>query len=172
MDCIVHGITKSWTQLSDFHFTSLPAILIKRKVTAISDFWPPSVNESSQNCNPMDAATPMVIAEELGKCKKQGEQGNRLSPDSWGAYARNGLSEPQGLHLPTHRMLSSLNWYLIFDVQTACFFCCKLAYSLTSPPGSLSSFLRATGMLPPGLRVLNIPSKWNSSLLAGCDYVF
>ena len=78
----IHGITKSWTQLSDFHFASLPAILIKRKVTAISDFWPPSVNESSQNCNPMDAATPMVIAEELGKCKKQGEQGNRLSPDS------------------------------------------------------------------------------------------
>ena len=23
MDCIVHGITKSWTQLSNFHFTSL-----------------------------------------------------------------------------------------------------------------------------------------------------
>ena len=23
MDCIVHGVSKSWTQLSDFHFTSL-----------------------------------------------------------------------------------------------------------------------------------------------------
>ena len=23
MDCIVHGVTKSWTQLSDFHFISL-----------------------------------------------------------------------------------------------------------------------------------------------------
>ena len=23
MDCIVHGVAKSWTQLSDFHFTSL-----------------------------------------------------------------------------------------------------------------------------------------------------
>ena len=23
MDCIVHGVTKSWTQLSDFHFFSL-----------------------------------------------------------------------------------------------------------------------------------------------------
>ena len=23
MDCIVLGVTKSWTQLSDFHFTSL-----------------------------------------------------------------------------------------------------------------------------------------------------
>ena len=24
MDCIVHGVTKSWTWLSDFHFTNLP----------------------------------------------------------------------------------------------------------------------------------------------------
>ena len=23
MDCIVHGVTKSWTRLSNFHFTSL-----------------------------------------------------------------------------------------------------------------------------------------------------
>ena len=23
MDCIVHGVTKSWTQLTDFHFLSL-----------------------------------------------------------------------------------------------------------------------------------------------------
>ena len=23
MDCIVHGVAKSWTQLGDFHFTSL-----------------------------------------------------------------------------------------------------------------------------------------------------
>ena len=23
MDCIVHGVAKSWTRLSDFHFTSL-----------------------------------------------------------------------------------------------------------------------------------------------------
>ena len=22
MDCIIHGVAKSWTQLSDFHFTS------------------------------------------------------------------------------------------------------------------------------------------------------
>ena len=25
MDCLVHGVTKSWTQLSNFHFTSLVA---------------------------------------------------------------------------------------------------------------------------------------------------
>ena len=25
-DCKVHGVTKSWTRLSDFHFTSLPYV--------------------------------------------------------------------------------------------------------------------------------------------------
>ena len=25
MDCIVHGVPKSWTQLNDFHFTLQPA---------------------------------------------------------------------------------------------------------------------------------------------------
>ena len=24
MDCIVHGVAKSWTRLSDFHFTACP----------------------------------------------------------------------------------------------------------------------------------------------------
>ena len=78
-----------------------------------------------------------VFAEELGECKRQGEQGNRISPGSWDAYERNGFSEPRGLHLPIHRMQNSLTWYLIFDVQTAYSLCCKLIYSLTSPPASL-----------------------------------
>ena len=26
MDCIVHGVTKSWTRLSDFHFHSHPYV--------------------------------------------------------------------------------------------------------------------------------------------------
>ena len=29
MDCIGHGVAKSWTQLSDFHFTSLLNIRIQ-----------------------------------------------------------------------------------------------------------------------------------------------
>ena len=52
-----------------------PAILIQN-VTAISDFWPPNVNESSPNC----CHSPIVIDEELGECKMQGQQGNRISP--------------------------------------------------------------------------------------------
>ena len=81
-----------------------------------------------------------VFAEELGECKRQGEQGNRISPGSWDAYERNEFSEPGGLHLPAQRMLNSLTCYLIFDVQTACSLCSKFVYSLTSPPASLEQF--------------------------------
>ena len=62
------------------------------------------------------------------------------APDSWGAYERNEFSEPRGLHLPIQRMLNSLTWYLIFNVQRACSLCCKLVYSLTPPPTSLEQF--------------------------------
>ena len=49
-------------------------------VTAISYFWPPNVNDRSQNCHPEGVATPIVIAEELEEYRKQGEQGNRIGP--------------------------------------------------------------------------------------------
>ena len=32
MDCIVHGVPKSQTQLRDFHFTSLPSFLQPRLI--------------------------------------------------------------------------------------------------------------------------------------------
>ena len=51
-----------------------------RHVTAISNFWPPNVNVSSLSCDPADAAICKLIAEELGECKRQGEQGNRVGP--------------------------------------------------------------------------------------------
>ena len=41
--------------------------------------------------------------------------------------------QPRDLHLPIHRRLNSLTWYLIFDVQTTCSLCCKLVCSLTLP---------------------------------------
>ena len=40
------------------------------------------MNEGSQNCNPGDATTPTVIAEELGECKKQDGHGNRIWPQA------------------------------------------------------------------------------------------
>ena len=63
-----------------------------------------------------------------------------LAADNWGAYERNEFSEPRGLHLSIQRMLNSLTWQLISDVQTAFSLCCKLVYSLTSPPASLEQF--------------------------------
>ena len=96
---------------------------------------------------------PTVIAEEPGEYTKQGKKKinkkrrrskvnkeTELAPDSWGAYERNEFSESRDLHLPIHRMLNSLTWYLIFDVQTDRSLCCKLVYSLTSPPASLEQF--------------------------------
>ena len=53
---------------------------------------------------------------------------------------RNGFSESKGWHFPIPRTLSSLTWYLIFDVQNDCSLCCKLVYSLTPPPASLKQF--------------------------------
>ena len=85
-----------------------PAYRYTRNVTAISDFWPPNVNEGSHKCNPEDAATLVVTAEELGEWKKQGVQGNRAGPVEPRCVRREEISEPRGLHLPTHRMLNSL----------------------------------------------------------------
>ena len=64
-----------------------------------------------------------------------------LAPNSWGTPERNEVRELRGWHFPVHRMLNSLTWYLIFDVQTACSLCCKLVYSLTSSLPPWSSFL-------------------------------
>ena len=44
MDCTVHGVTKNWTQLSDFHFhfhhwASLIAQLVKKSLPAMQETW-------------------------------------------------------------------------------------------------------------------------------------
>ena len=122
-----------------------PAISINKKCWVISDFWPPNVDEGPENrakclwssrcCHPQQWL--------LRSCKNARSKVNKrtgLVPDSWGAYERNEFSETRGLHLPIHRMPNSLPWYLISDVQTACFLCCKLVYSLTSSPASLEQF--------------------------------
>ena len=41
-----------------------------RNVAAISDFWPPNVNEGSPNCDPGMLPPPMGIAEELGEMQE------------------------------------------------------------------------------------------------------
>ena len=88
-----------------------------------------------------------------------------LAPDHWGALERNEFNEPRGLHLPLTRILNSLTWYVTFDIQTACSLCLKHIYILTSPPASLCSFLRATEILSPKLRVLNMSHQNNSTFM-------
>ena len=48
-----------------------PATLVNKKCQSLSDFWPPNVKEGSPACDPGDATTPPVIAEEQGECEKQ-----------------------------------------------------------------------------------------------------
>ena len=115
--------------------------------------------------------TELDTTEQLSNARRKVNKEKGLAPDSWGAFESNEFSEPRGLHLPRQRMLNSLTWHLTFEVQTTCSLCCKLAYSLTSPTATLSSFLKSTEILSPGLRVLNIPTRENKSLHAGCDFI-
>ena len=108
----------------------------------IIDFWPPNDNEHSRNCDPVDA-TPSSTHSNCwgaGECRKQGEEGNRLAPDSWGTYERNEFREPRDLHLPQQRKLNSFTWHLTILVQIVCSLCCKLVYSPTLSPASLEQF--------------------------------
>ena len=101
----VHGVAKSQTRLSDFTFTLHFHALEKEVATHSSvlawripgtgepvglpsmgshrvghDWSDLAAAVAVANCDPEDAATPTVIAEELGECKKQGEVGNRIGP--------------------------------------------------------------------------------------------
>ena len=71
-----------------------------------------------------------------GNARSNVNRKTRLAPDGWGAYESSEISEPRGLRLPMHRMLNSLTWYLIFDVQTDPLF----VANLVSPPASLQQF--------------------------------
>ena len=116
-----------------------PALLINRTCHSHQRFLASKCDEGSPSWDPADAASHMVTAEELGECKKQSEQGNRVSPRQLRCI-RNQCSEPRGLHLPIQRMPNSLTWCLIFDAQTACSLCCKLVCSLTPPLAFLEQF--------------------------------
>ena len=108
--------------------------------------WMRAPKTNCDLCDPVDVVgpPPRVPAPQLlrswqnARSKVNNETG--LAPESWCAYERNELSEYRGLLLLIHRKPSSLPWSLIFDVQTACFLCCKLVGSLTSPPASWEQF--------------------------------
>ena len=133
-----------------------PAISMNNECDSYQWFLGSKYYEGSQNCNSTDAATPngdcwgtggtqeAAICHSLRWTRKKG-----LSPDSWGACERSEFSEPRCLPLPIYRMLNSLTWYLIFNIQIAGSLCCKLVCSpnphLASPPWN--SFFRGTEML-------------------------
>ena len=92
-----------------------------RNVTAISNFWSPNVNESSQNWEPVESHSLMVIAEYLGVMQEvatcnslRWTRGPDLAPDSWEENGNHssvlgwripGTGEPGGLpSIGSHRV--------------------------------------------------------------------
>ena len=122
----VHGIIKSWIWPSDWTELRMcemkisPAILVNKKWHSHQQFLASKCEWGLPKLQSQwILPTPMGIAEELGECKKYGEQGNGTGPrylrcisERW----KKEFSEHRNLHLSIHRMLNSLAWYLIFDV--------------------------------------------------------
>ena len=128
------------------------------------------MNEGSPNCHPAESAatTPRWLQRSWGNALESQlprQKVNRetwLATDSLGAYERNKFNEPRVLHLPIQRMLNTDLW---------CSDCLLLLLQSSIEPDFPSCLLGAvfwvTRMLTPGLRVLNIPTKWKNSLLLG-----
>ena len=144
-----------------------PAILINKKCHSHQRFldskyeWELPILWSSRCCHSS------METVELGECKKQGEQvGPRQLKCIWKEWIC------WGLHVPVHRILTSLTWYLIFDVQTAGSLGGKLVHSLTSPLASLEqlsqshwdaiSWAQASWTFPPK----------KTALFSDCDFIF
>ena len=127
--------------LSQCEMKISPAILINKKCHSHQRFlsskweWGLPKLQTRGCCHPLQ-----WLLRSWGNARSKVNKETGLAQDSWGTYERNEFSEPRGLHLPIHRMLNCLPWYLIFDDQTAYSLCCKLVYSLTSPPASLKQF--------------------------------
>ena len=109
-----------------------------KNVTAISDFCPPMWMRALQTAIQHMPPAPWWLLKSWGNARSK--MNKDWPPDSRGVYERNEFSESRGLHPPICRMLNSLTWYLIFDVQTSCSLCCKLVYSLTFSSASLEQF--------------------------------
>ena len=149
-----------------------PAILINKKCRSHHRFvaskyeWALPKLRSSRGCHPS-----WGLLRSWGNARSKVNNETGLAPDTWGAYERRELREPRGLHPPAHRMLNSLTWYLIFDVQTACSLCWKLVYNLTFPPASLEQFSQSFW---DGVSQALSPkhSHQINSLLSSCDFTF
>ena len=98
-----------------------PAMLINKRCHSQQHFltskceWRLPKLGSSGCCHP-----PWWLLRSWGDARSKMSKEMVLALESWGAYERNKFSESRALHLPLHRILNSLTWYLIFDVQAAC----------------------------------------------------
>ena len=150
-----------------------PAISINKKCHSHQWFLafkceggPPKLG-SSGCCHPH-----LWLLRSWGDVRSKVSKETGFALDSRGDYERNEFNEPRGLHLPIHRMLNSLTWYLIFDVQTACSLCCILVYCLTSPPASSEQFSLSYWDPVSQAQSPKLYHQINNSLLSGCDYTF
>ena len=98
MDCIVHGVTNSWTRLSNCHSLTHSRALRKEKTTcdlAASRLQPlPTINPKGAQ----DVKTRRILVQ-----------------DSWDLCERSGFGEPRLLDFPIHRKaLNSRTWDIWF----------------------------------------------------------
>ena len=156
----VYTHRKTFFSMETYEMKISPAILLNKKchsnqqLLASKCEWGLPKLQSRGCCHP-----PKWLQKSWGNERSRANKETGLAPDSWDVYDRIEFCEPRGWYLPMHNMLNFLICYLIFDVQTVCSFCCKLVYSLTSPPAPWNSFLRSYEILSPRLRILNILTK-------------
>ena len=99
----VERFCRSWQRLNWFANDFLwgykikisPSILINKKCHSYHWFLTSKYECELPNCNPAVLPPPMVIAEKIEGCKKQGEQGNRTGPrwlkciwEGWAQWAQ------------------------------------------------------------------------------------
>ena len=168
MDCSlpgssVYGIFQArvleWAALSFSRESSRPRdrIRVSHIAGRCFTFWDTGDEGSlwcSRCCQP-----PQWLLRSWGNARSKVNKETGLAPES--AYKRNEFSESRGFHLPLHRMLNSLSWYLIWSLMVGLPdpFVAVLHIAWLPILRSWSSFLRATEVLSPRLRVRNIPTK-------------
>ena len=115
---------------------------------------------------------PPVIAEELGGCKKQSEQGNRIRPrqprrlwKEWIQWAQ----RPASSHTQNAEFLNLIPDLWRSDCLLSLLHSC---ICLTSPPASSEQFSLSYWDPVSQAQSPKLYHQINNSLLSGCDYTF
>ena len=112
----VERFCRSWQRLNWFANDFLwgykikisPSILINKKCHSHHWFLTSKYECELPNCNPAVLPPPMVIAEKLEECKKQGEQGNRTGPRRLKCIWEEWVQWAQRPHIPIHQFSPSV----------------------------------------------------------------